>query len=162
MAATNAVLAFGGMTQHSRRWGWRMFFLASFRSLSRWHDRQSSVPRPFSPTAAGSSARVPWAAWNKPGQSVWLPSRRQKSGQPPVSPVACGSTQPRSLLPPVAPDPVNHRCAGLQRLDNPVVTPAFTGLRHIGLKQYPRLQQALGRALAFAYQRFELLALLNA
>src|SRR5207344_2385590 len=44
---------------------------------------------------------------------------------------------------------VNHGCTGLQRLDNPVVTPAFTGFRHIGLQQYPRLQQPLGRALAF-------------
>src|SRR3984893_17633429 len=26
MAATNAPLAFGGMTQHCWRWGWRMFF----------------------------------------------------------------------------------------------------------------------------------------
>jgi hypothetical protein len=60
------------------------------------------------------------------------------------------------------PDPVNHRCAGLQRLDNPVVTPAFTGFRHIGLQQYPRLQQPLRCALAFAYQRFELLTFLTA
>jgi len=38
------------------------------------------------------------------------------------------------------PDPVNHRGAGLQCLDDPIVTPAFTGFRHIGLQQYPRLQ----------------------
>jgi hypothetical protein len=59
-------------------------------------------------------------------------------------------------------DPVNHRCAGLQRLDDPVVTPAFAGLRHIGLQQYPCLQQPLRRALAFSYQPFELLAFLTA
>src|ERR1019366_1725570 len=32
-------------------------------------------------------------------------SDRRKSAQPPVSPVACGSTQPRSFLPPVASGP---------------------------------------------------------
>jgi hypothetical protein len=48
------------------------------------------------------------------------------------------------------------------RLDNPVVTPAFTGFRHIGLQQYPRLQQPMGRALALSYQRFKLLPFLNA
>jgi hypothetical protein len=36
-------------------------------------------------------------------------------------------------------------------------TSAFNNIR-----EYPRLQQALGRALAFSYQRFELLAFLNA
>ena len=36
-------------------------------------------------------------AWNRPGQSAWLPSRRQKFVQPLASPVACGSTLPRSL-----------------------------------------------------------------
>ena len=58
--------------------------------------------------------------------------------------------------------PVNHRCAGLQRLDDPVVTPAFTGFGNVGLQRYPRLQQALRRALALSYQRFEMLAFLAA
>src|ERR1035437_10126096 len=57
MAATNALLAFGGMTQHCRRWGWRMFFLVSAQSSSRWRDRQFGVPRPFSPTTAGQRRR---------------------------------------------------------------------------------------------------------
>src|SRR5580704_12707850 len=161
MAATNAPLAFGGMTQHCWRWGWRMFFLVPAQSSSRWRDRQFAVPRPFSPTAARSSARVPWEVWNKPAQSIWLLSRRQKSVQPPVSPVACGSSL-KAFFHQLLPDPVNHRCAGLQRLDNPVVTPAFTGFRHIGLQQYPRLQQPLRCTLAFAYQRFELLTFLTA
>jgi hypothetical protein len=60
------------------------------------------------------------------------------------------------------PHPVNHGCAGLQRLDDPVVTPAFTGFGNVGLQQYPRLQQALRRALALSYQRFEMLAFLAA
>ena len=51
---------------------------------------------------ARSSARVPWVVWNKPRQSVWLPSRRRKSAQPPASRDACGSTPPRSPLPPAA------------------------------------------------------------
>ena len=44
--------------------------------------------------------RVPWAAWNRPRQSAWPPSRRQKSEQRQASRAACGSTRPRSLLPP--------------------------------------------------------------
>src|SRR6476660_8904345 len=58
------------------------------------------------------------------------------------------------------PHPVNHGNAGVQSLDNPAVTPAFTGFRDIGLQQYPRLEQLLSRALAFPYQRLKLLALL--
>jgi len=60
------------------------------------------------------------------------------------------------------PDPVNHRCAGLQRLDNPVVTPAFTGFRHIGLQQYPRLQQPSALRLCLCVSGLELLAFLTA
>ena len=58
--------------------------------------------------------------------------------------------------------PVNHGCAGLQSLDDPAVTPAFTGFRDIGLQQYPRLQQPLRRALSFPDQRFKPLAFLAA
>jgi hypothetical protein len=58
--------------------------------------------------------------------------------------------------------PVNHRHAGLQSLDDPAVTPAFTGFRDIGLQQYPRFQQPLRRALSFPDQRFEPLALICA
>ncbi len=60
------------------------------------------------------------------------------------------------------PDPVNHGCGGLQRLDDPVVTPAFTGFGNVSLQQYPRLQQALRCALALSYQRFKLFAFLAA
>src|SRR6266853_4896038 len=58
--------------------------------------------------------------------------------------------------------PVNHRCTGLQGLDNPAVTPAFTGFRDIGLQQYARLQQPLRRAFSFPYQCFKLFAFLAA
>src|SRR5450432_2036156 len=162
MADTNALLAFGGMTQHCRRWGWRMFFLAPAQSSSHWRDRQFAVRQPFSPTAARSSARVPWEVWNKPAQSIWLLSRRQKSVQPPCRPLLAAQHSLEAFFHQLLPDPVNHRCAGLQRLDNPIVTPAFTGFRHIGLQQYPRFQQSLRRTLAFAYQRFEFLTFLTA
>ena len=59
----------------------------------------------------------------------WLPSRRQKSAQPPVSPVACGSTPPRSLLPPVACAPGKPWKRWCPSLDNPAVTPACTGFQ---------------------------------
>jgi hypothetical protein len=36
IAATKALLALGGMTQHCRRCGWSVFLLASGRSSSRW------------------------------------------------------------------------------------------------------------------------------
>src|SRR6476620_6119801 len=162
MAATNAVLAFGGMTQHCRRWGWRTFFLASFRSLSRWHDRQSSVPRPFSPTAAGSSARVTWAAWNKPAQSVWLPSSIKNPSNPRCRLLLATQHSLEAFLRQLLSHPVNHGNAGVQSLDDPAVTPTCTGFRGIGLQQYSRLQQPLRRALAFPYQRFKLFALLAA
>jgi hypothetical protein len=56
------------------------------------------------------------------------------------------------------PDPLNHGRAGLQRLDDPVVTPAFDGFGNVHLQQYTRLQQSLRRALAFSYQPWEVLA----
>ena len=56
-------------------------FLKSARSCCRWRDRQCSVRRPCSLTTAMSSARGPWGARNKPERSVWLPSRRRKSGE---------------------------------------------------------------------------------
>src|SRR5262245_7208634 len=74
---------------------------ARAQSCCRWHDRQCRVLPPCSPTTARSSVRVPWAAWNRPRQSAWPPSRRQKSEQRQASRAACGSTRPRSLLPPV-------------------------------------------------------------
>jgi hypothetical protein len=58
--------------------------------------------------------------------------------------------------------PVNHGNAGLQSLDDPAVTPPFTGFRDIGLQQNPRIQQPLRRALSFPDQRLELLALIYA
>src|SRR5438552_5705826 len=60
---------------------------------------RATMPRSL--TTARSSVRVPGAAWNRPRQSAWPPSRRQKSEQPQASRAACGSTPPRSLLPPV-------------------------------------------------------------
>src|SRR6478609_10450486 len=69
------------------------------------HDEEPVVRSSAYFYTAGSSVRVPWEVWNKPRQSVWLLSRRQKSAQPPVLLVACGSTPPRSLPPPVASAP---------------------------------------------------------
>src|ERR1700680_1406662 len=80
MAATNAPLAFGGMTQHCWRWGWRMFFLVPAQSSSRWRDRQFGVPQPFSPTAAGSSARAPLS---QPASALlWGMSNRKAFAHP--------------------------------------------------------------------------------
>src|SRR5467141_72153 len=59
-------------------------------------------------------------------------------------------------------DPVNHRNAGVQSLDDPAVAPTCTGFRDIGLQYYSRLQQPLRRALAFAYPRFTPFAFLAA
>src|SRR6266540_4133906 len=141
------------MTQCWRRW------------CCRWHDRQCRALRPCSPTTARSSVRVPWAAWNRPRQSAWPPSRRQKSEQRQASRAACGSTPPRSLLPPVvcAPGkPVNHGWAGFQSVDDPVVAPPFASFRDIGLQQDPRLQYPARRALSFPNQGFKPFAFLAA
>src|SRR4029450_7871965 len=58
--------------------------------------------------------------------------------------------------------PVDHGWAGIQGLNDPAITPTFTGLRDIGLQQYPGLQQPARRALSLPNQRFNLLALLAA
>lgn len=47
-------------------------------------------------------------------------------------------------------NPIDHRDARIQSLDDLAVAPAFAGLRCIGLQQYPRLQKALRRSRAFA------------
>src|SRR6476660_4952328 len=162
MAATNAPLAFGGMTQHCWRWGWRMFFLVPAQSSSRWRDRQFAVPRPFSPTAARSSARVPWEVWKSQRNQFGFFLAVKNPYNRRCRPLLAAQHSLEAFFHQLLPDPVNHGCTGLQRLDNPVVTPAFTGFRHIGLQQYPRLQQPLGRALALSYHRFKLLPFLNA
>src|SRR5207248_8980288 len=48
--------------------------------------------------------------------------------------------------------PVNHRCAGLQSLDDPAVAPAFSRFGDISLQQDPRFQLLLGRTLPLADQ----------
>src|ERR1035437_6668147 len=162
MAATNALLAFGGMTQHCRRWGWRMFFLVSAQSSSRWRDRQFGVPRPFSPTTAGSSARVPWgfgtSQRNQFGFFLAVENPRNRRCRP----LLAAQHSLEAFFHQLLPDPVNHGCGGLQRLDDPVVTPAFTVFGNVSHQQYPRLQQALRCALALSYQRFKLFAFLAA
>src|SRR6516225_6644802 len=99
--STNALLAFGGMTSTGGDGAEECFFeRAPDRAVAGMIDN-AELP-PCSPTTARSSVRVLWAAWNRPRQSAWPPSRRQKSEQRQASRAACGSTRPRSLLPPVA------------------------------------------------------------
>ena len=120
------------------RWGWRMF-LAPAQSSSCWRDRQSAVPRPLQ-QPQGPARVLGRFGKSQRNQFGFSPS---KSVQPPVSPVARGLNSLEASSTSCSPDPASHRRAGLQRLDNPVVTRAFTGFRHIGLQQYPRLQQPL-------------------
>jgi len=146
-----------GMTQHCRRWGWRMFFYSVLRSLSRWHDSTIFVPRPFSPTAAGPAPARPWAAGNKPGQSVWLPSAVQKSEQPTVSPAALRlNTGLRSLPPPVAFAPGKTIERWFQSLDESGCRSSCTGLPRHRPSTIILAQQPLRRAFAiFRIQRFK-------
>jgi hypothetical protein len=58
--------------------------------------------------------------------------------------------------------PVNHRCAGLQGLDDLVVAPSFAGFRDVRLLQDPRLHQALRRAAPFPDQRCKLFTIVVA
>src|SRR5215468_8164990 len=77
-------------------------FLKPDRSCCRWRARQCRVPQPCSPASARSNVSVPSAAWSRPMQSVWLPSRRQKSAARTVWMASCGSEPPQGPLPPVA------------------------------------------------------------
>jgi len=157
MAATNALLAFGGMTQHCRRWGWRMFFL-SVRPIVESLARSTIWS---STTFFSNSRRVQRA---RPLGGLEQAQRNQLSFFLAVEnprnrrcrPLLAVQHRLKAFFHQLLPDPVNHGCAGLQRLDDPVVTPAFTGFGNVSLQQYPRLQQALGCALAFSYQRFKL------
>ena len=83
-----------------RRWGWNVFLsvLLMLRAgtIDNLELHDLFFQQPQRPACAplgrlGTSQRISSASFS--------PS---KSAQPPVSPVACGSTPPRSLLPPVA------------------------------------------------------------
>src|SRR5213080_3129637 len=80
MAATNAALASGGMTNCCFRCGLRRFFSASARSCYRWPGRRCSVPQPGLPAGATSIARAPWVVLSRPGRSAWPLWRRRKYG----------------------------------------------------------------------------------
>src|ERR1019366_9015995 len=97
---------------------------------------------------------LPWLGTSQGNQFGFLlavknPRNRRRR------PLLAAQHRLEAFLRQLLPHPVNHRCAGVQSLDNPAVTPAFTGFRDIGLQQYSRLQQPLGRALAFPYQRLK-------
>jgi len=75
---------------------------------------------------------------------------------------ACGSTRPRSLLPPVVCAPGKPWMAGFQSFDDPLVAPPFASFRDIGLQQDPRLEYPARRALSFPNQGFKPFAFLAA
>ena len=159
MAATNAPLAFGGMTQHCWRWGWRMFFLVPAQSSSRWRDRQFAVPRPFSQQPQGparaSLGRFGTSQRNQFGffLAVKNPCNRRSP------PLLAAQHSLEAFFHQLLPDPVNHRCAGLQRLDNPLVTPAFTAS---DTSAFNNVAFSSPLAALPLHQRFELLTFLTA
>ena len=59
-------------------------------------------------------------------------------------------------------NPVNHRWAGFQGLNDPAVAPGFAGVRNIGLQQYPRFHQLPGWAFPLPQHHLEPLALFAA
>jgi hypothetical protein len=123
MAATNALLAFGGMIQHCRRRGWRMFFCARpiVESLARstiWssttffsNSRNVQRARPLGGLEQASAISL----------ASFSPSKiRATAG---CRPLLAAQHSLEAFFHQLLPDPVNHRCAGLQRPDNPVVPP---------------------------------------
>src|SRR5208282_5667024 len=102
MAATNAALASGGMTNCCLRCGLRRFFLASARSCCHWPWRQCSAQRPCLPAGSTSIARGLLAAPNKPGRSIWLPRRHRRCAFWPRPASACGLAPPRARPPQAA------------------------------------------------------------
>jgi hypothetical protein len=58
--------------------------------------------------------------------------------------------------------PVDHRWAGIQRIDDAAVAPSLAEFRDIGFEQNPRLQQPLRRTFPFTNQPFKLRTLLTA
>src|ERR1700690_570962 len=122
MAATNALLALGGMTQHCRRWGWRMFFkrppdrrVAGTIDNVEFHDL--FLQQPQGPAWA-SLGRLGTSQGNQFGffLTVENPCNRRRR------PLLTAEPRLEAFLRQLLPHPVNHGCAGLQRLDDPAVT----------------------------------------
>jgi hypothetical protein len=148
------------MTQHWRRWGWRMFFerppdrrVAGTLDDVEFHDLVLQQPQG---PARASLGRFGTSQGNQLGFLLAVENPRNRRRRP----LLAAQHRLKAFLHQLPAHPVNHRCAGLQRLDDPAVTPAFTRFRDIGLQQNPRLQQALRRVLSFPQQRCKPLAFL--
>jgi hypothetical protein len=119
-------------------------------SLDRSTARQSRARRPRVREAASSCGRILSAAGSTPARSAWLPSRRQKSTPLLVSPLLAAQDRREALFDQLPAHPVDHRWAGIRRLDDDAVAPSLAAFRDIGFEQNRRLQQPLRRTSSWA------------
>src|SRR5271157_4004381 len=160
MAATNGLLAFGGMTQCWQRWGWRMFFYRpSDRAVAgaiddiELHDLVFQQPQG---PARASLRRFRTSQGNQFGLLLAVKNPRNRRHRS----LLAAQHGIEALFHQLLACPVDHGWAGLQSLRNLAVTPSIPTFRDIGLEQYPRLQQPLRGALPFPNQRFKPFAFL--
>src|SRR5487761_2472 len=159
MAATNALLTFGGMTHCCWRWGLRRFFWnPTDRSVAgtiddcEFHDfvlQHPQGPARSSLGRRGTSQRDQFGFL----LAIKNPSNRRRRA------LLAAQNSLKTLFHQLLAHPVNHRRAGIQRPNDPAVAPACAAFRDISLQQYPRLQQPSRRALSLPKQRLKLFAL---
>jgi len=110
------------------------------QSLVRTHQaRLLSLARstmPSSTTLFSNNRKVqrarPWAAWNRPRQSAWPPSRRQNPSNGRHRARLAAQHGLEAFFHQLFAHPVNHGWAGFQSFDDPVVAPPFASFRDIG------------------------------
>src|SRR6202045_231751 len=162
MAATNALLAFGGMTQYWRRWAEECFFerapdraVAGAMDDAEFHDLVLQQPQ------GPACAALGWLGTGQGNQlGLLLAVENPSDGGHRARLAAQHSLE--AFFHQLLARPVNHGWTGLQSFDDPVVAPPFAGFRDIGLQQDPRLQYPSRRALSFPDQRFKPFAFLAA
>src|SRR5271169_2779635 len=162
MAATNALLAFGGMTSAGGDGAEECFFeRAPDRAVAGAIDDPEFydlvLEQPQGPTCA-SLGRLGTGQGNQLGLllAVENPSNGWHRAR------LAAQHRLEAVLHQLLARSVNHGWAGLQSFDDPVVAPAFATFRDISLQQNPRLQYQSRRALSFPDQRFKPFAFLAA
>src|SRR5882672_11129320 len=146
--------------RHAVRLRWdeiitRLSYRFNFLAIREFHDL--FLQQPQGPACA-SLGRFGASQGNQLGflLAIKNPCNRRRC------PLLAAQHSLETFLSQLLPHSVNHGNAGVESLDDPAVTPAFTGFRDIGLQQYSRLQQPLSWALALSYQRLKPLAFLDA
>jgi len=134
MAATNALLAFGGMTHCWRRWGLRVFFerspdraVAGTIDNAEFYDLVLQQPqRPARP----SLRRFGTSQGDQLGLFLAVENARHRRCRA----LFAAQNRLEPFFHQLLAHPVDHGWAGIQGLDDPAITPTLTGLRDIGFQ----------------------------